>query len=157
MEGVEGFVNLQSITVILFAAGIAGGCATPDARYGNGDYGYGSTHSNEGYYGVIESIESGPARNDANAIAGTIVGGVVGAVVGHQIGSGRGNDAATVAGALGGAVVGHEIGKASPPPKVYFIRVRFDDQTYQTVAQASLDGLRVGESVRIEGERVRHY
>ena len=40
---------------------------------------------------------------------------------------------------------------------VYFIRVRFDDRSYRTVMQTSLDGLRVGDSVRIEADRVRRY
>jgi outer membrane lipoprotein SlyB len=40
---------------------------------------------------------------------------------------------------------------------MYRIRVRFDDRSYRTVAQDSLDGLRVGSSVRIEGDRVRRY
>jgi hypothetical protein len=39
----------------------------------------------------------------------------------------------------------------------YLIRVRFDDRTFKTVAQADLDGLRVGDSVRIEHDRVRPY
>jgi hypothetical protein len=37
------------------------------------------------------------------------------------------------------------------------IRIRFDDRSYQTVTQASLDGLRAGDSVRIERGRVRRY
>ena len=40
---------------------------------------------------------------------------------------------------------------------IYRIRVRFDDGSYRTVAQDGLDGLRVGSSVRIEGDRVRRY
>ena len=108
------FVKLQTIIVPLFAAvALVSGCASSDARYGSNDYRYGSVRSNEGYYGVIDSIESGPARNDDNAIAGTIIGGVIGGVIGHQVGSGRGNDVATVAGAVGGALVGHEVGKAN--------------------------------------------
>ena len=39
----------------------------------------------------------------------------------------------------------------------YRIRVRFDDRSYQTVTQASLDGLHVGDSVQIERDRVRRY
>jgi hypothetical protein len=39
----------------------------------------------------------------------------------------------------------------------YRIRVHFDDRSYQTVTQDSLDGLRVGDSVRIERDRVRRY
>lgn len=40
---------------------------------------------------------------------------------------------------------------------MYRVRVRFDDKSYQTVTQDSLDGLRVGDSVRIERDRVRRY
>ena len=43
------------------------------------------------------------------------------------------------------------------PEDTYRIRVRFDDRSYQTVTQDSLDGLRVGDSVRIERDRVRRY
>jgi hypothetical protein len=39
----------------------------------------------------------------------------------------------------------------------YRVRVRFDDGSFRTVTQESLDGLRVGSSVRIESDRVRHY
>jgi hypothetical protein len=34
---------------------------------------------------------------------------------------------------------------------------RFDDRSFQTVAQASLDGFGIGDSVRIERDRVRRY
>jgi hypothetical protein len=40
---------------------------------------------------------------------------------------------------------------------MYRVRVRFDDRSYQTVTQDNLDGLRVGDSVRIESDRVRRY
>ena len=60
-------------------------------------------------------------------------------------------------GAGGGALAGHEIGKTNGRQDVYLIRVRFDDRSFQTVAQASLDGLGVGDSVRIERDRVRRY
>jgi hypothetical protein len=43
------------------------------------------------------------------------------------------------------------------PEDTYRIRVCFDDRSYQTVTQDSLDGLRVGDSVRIERDRVRRY
>jgi outer membrane lipoprotein SlyB len=150
-------MKLQTITVLLFLAALASGCASSDARYGSNDFRPGSVNSNQGYYAVIDSIERGRAGTDGNAIAGTVVGGLIGGIVGHQIGSGRGNDVATVAGAVGGALAGHEIGDANRQQGVYFIRVRFDDRSYQTVMQDNLDGLRVGDSVRIERDRVRRY
>ena len=148
----------QTIIVPLFAtAALVSGCASSDVNYGSNDSRYGSVRSNEGYYGVIDSIESGPARNDGAAVAGTVIGGVIGGVLGHQVGAGRGNDVATVAGAVGGALVGHAVGSANGQQDDYVIRVRFDDRSYQTVTQSNLDGLRVGDSVRIERNRVRRY
>jgi hypothetical protein len=47
--------------------------------------------------------------------------------------------------------------QSRPTGNVYLIRVRFDDRSYRTVTQSGLDGLRVGDSVRIEDDRVRRY
>ena len=47
--------------------------------------------------------------------------------------------------------------ESRPTGGVYLIRVRFDDRSYRTVTQSGLDGLRVGDSVRIEDNRVRRY
>jgi hypothetical protein len=56
-----------------------------------------------------------------------------------------------------GGVASPDSGNAGGPQDVYLIRVRFDDRSYQTVTQDALDGLRVGDSVRIEHDRVRRY
>jgi outer membrane lipoprotein SlyB len=158
-----------NILVTLIAAGTAlvGGCASPDsphdrydnggARYNDGGSRYYGTRSNEGYYGVVDSIEATRDATSNNAVAGTIIGGVVGGVLGHQVGSGTGNSVATVAGAVGGAVVGHEIGKGNPNQDMYRLRIRFDNGNYQTVTQASIGDLRVGDSVRIESGRAYRY
>jgi hypothetical protein len=45
-------------------------------------------------------------------------------------------------------------GEHSP---AYAIRVRFDDRSRRTVTQVGLDGLRIGDGVRIERDRVRRY
>jgi outer membrane lipoprotein SlyB len=129
------------------------------SRYDDGGSRYYGARSNEGYYGVVDSIESKSrtSNTNSNAVAGTIIGGVVGGVLGHQVGSGTGNTVATVAGAVGGAVVGHEIGKGNPDPDTYRLRIRFDNGNYQTVTQASIGDLRVGDSVRIENGRVYRY
>jgi hypothetical protein len=103
-------MRLQTIIVPLFAAAtLASACVST----GGNDRRDGSVRSNENYYAVIDSIETGPDDS--------------------------------------------EIGKANARQDVYFVRVRFDDRSYQTVTQASLDGLHVGDSVRIEGDRVRRY
>ena len=59
--------------------------------------------------------------------------------------------------AIDGTTIGRPIGYATEQPRVFVIRVRFDDRSYRTVTQSGLDGLRVGDSVRIEEDRVRRY
>ncbi len=162
------------VTLIFAGTALVGGCATADSpyvRYDNSGYRYDNnshaydnsgsrysgTRSNDGYYGVLDSIESTRGGSDQNAVAGTIIGGVIGGVLGHQIGSGTGNTVATVAGALGGAAVGHEIGRGNASQDAYRLRIRFDNGNYQTVTQAGIDNLRVGDSVRIENGRAYRY
>ena len=86
--------------------------------------------------------------------AGAVVGGIVGGVLGHQVGSGRGNDAATVAGAVGGAVVGNEIEKRRDGDEQYRVVVQLRDGREATFLQDSLNGIRVGDRVRIDGNRL---
>lgn len=107
--------------------------------------------------GVVDSIETVSGTNKGNRVAGAILGGVLGGVLGHQIGSGRGNDAATVVGALGGAAVGHEIGESKGTLDSYRVSVRTDDAGVRVVEQPSLNGLRIGDRVRIDGDRVTLY
>jgi outer membrane lipoprotein SlyB len=57
---------------------------------------------------------------------------------------------------VGGAMIGQRIGQGNEQA-VYAIRVQFDDRSYRTVTQSGLDGLRVGDGVRIEDDRVRRY
>jgi outer membrane lipoprotein SlyB len=148
------------LTLLFAGTTLVGGCAVADSprgRYDNGDSRYSGARSNEGYYGVVDSIDSmrGGSRDDA--IAGTIIGGVIGGVIGHQIGSGTGNTVATVAGAVGGAAVGHEIGQANAGQDAYRIRIRLDNGIYQTVTQASIGNLRAGDSVRVADGRAYRY
>jgi outer membrane lipoprotein SlyB len=86
--------------------------------------------------------------------AGAVVGGIVGGVLGHQIGSGRGNDVATAAGAIGGAVAGNEIEKRRSGDEQYRVVVQLRDGREATFMQDSLNGIRVGDRVRIEGNRL---
>jgi uncharacterized protein YcfJ len=75
-------------------------------------------------------------------------------VIGHQIGSGRGNTAATVAGAAGGALAGNEVEKRRGGDEAYRITVQTRDGRESTFTQDSLNGLRVGDPVRVDGGRV---
>src|ERR1700687_928450 len=85
---------------------------------------------------------------------GAVLGGLVGGVLGHQIGSGRGNDAATVAGAVGGAVVGNQLERQRAGADYYHITVRLSDGREATYTQDSLNGIRVGDRVRVGSDRL---
>ena len=54
-------------------------------------------------------------------------------------------------------LVGHEIGQANAGQDAYRLRVRLDNGIYQTVTQASIGNLRVGDSVRVENGRAYRY
>jgi outer membrane lipoprotein SlyB len=86
--------------------------------------------------------------------AGAVIGGIAGGVLGHQVGSGRGNDAATVAGVIGGAVVGNEVEKRRASGERYRITVQFRDGREATYVQNDLNGIRVGDRVRVEGDHL---
>lgn len=107
--------------------------------------------------GVVESVETIQGTQQGNKVAGTILGGVIGGVLGHQIGSGRGNDAATVAGALGGAALGHNLGDKRGSRDSYRVSVRMDNGQTHVIQQDSLNGLRTGDRVRVDGNHVTLY
>ena len=113
-------------------------------------------------YGVIDSInvvQANDGNSGGNGVVGTVLGGVVGGLVGHQVGKGRGNTVATLAGAVGGAVVGNQIEQRNnvQTRDMYQISVRLDNGRYQTYTQDSVGDMRVGNRVRIDGDRVNRY
>ena len=149
----------------LAAAAALAGCASDpyygDARYGDSRYyeprytaapsypGNGA-YSDYGRVVAIDVVRGPGGTTGGGAVAGAIVGGVLG----HQIGSGRGNDAATVAGAIGGAVVGNEMEKRREGDEHYRIVVQFRDGRESAFVQDSLYGIRVGDRVRVDGNRL---
>lgn len=137
------------------------GYGYPDTRYGTDTrYGYPDARysaTNYTTYGVVDAIDMTSSGRDPHNVAGTVIGGVIGGVLGHQIGSGRGNSVATVAGAVGGAVVGHEVEESTKRQDLYRVRIRLEGGGYQTLMQDTLGGLRVGDRVRVDNDRVSRY
>jgi len=141
------------------AAALLAACASDD-RVGYTQPGYYSS-APASYYGdnvygdyarvVAIDVERAPGGSTG---AGAVLGGIAGGVLGHQLGSGRGNDAATVAGAIGGAVVGNEVEKRRAANERYRITVRFRDGREATYVQNDLNGIRVGDRVRVEGDHL---
>lgn len=148
----------------------AGLCALGLAACGSSPY-YGdspapvyrSNGSSMTEYGRVLGIETVAMNGGSGRTtgAGAVVGGVVGGVIGHQIGSGRGNDAATVAGAIGGAVVGNEIERnrnnSGYQGTAYRVDVRTEGGAVRTVMMENVGDIRVGDRVRIDGDRISRY
>jgi outer membrane lipoprotein SlyB len=104
-------------------------------------------------YGRVVAIDvvQGSGRTHGG---GAVLGGLAGGILGHQIGSGRGNTAATVAGAVGGAVVGNEVERRRNDDEYYRVTVQFRDGREASFTQDSLDGIRVGDRVRVDGNHL---
>jgi outer membrane lipoprotein SlyB len=158
MKGIRWFTGLAALATL-------GGCASDPYYYNYGDSRYSEppryysapppAYGSVAYtdYGRVVGIEA-VGRAGGSTGAGAVVGGIVGGVLGHQVGSGRGNDAATVAGAIGGAVAGNEIEKRRSSDDHYRITVEMRDGRTATYAQESLNGIRVGDRVRVVDGRL---
>ena len=104
--------------------------------------------------GKVEAIEMYRVQESKPVNTGTIVGGIAGGLLGHQIGSGRGNTAATIAGTVGGAVVGNEIEKKQTQTTRYRIVVRLESGSTLVLEETTDGNLRVGDRVRVQGNRI---
>jgi outer membrane lipoprotein SlyB len=130
-------------------------CSSDPVSYSEPRYISGSSYNSGAYYDSGRVVAIDVVRGSGSTGAGAVLGGIVGGVLGHQVGSGRGNTAATVAGAVGGAVVGNEVEKRRNDDERYRVIVQMRDGREAAFEQDSLDGLRVGDRVRVaEGNRL---
>jgi outer membrane lipoprotein SlyB len=107
-------------------------------------------------FGVVSDIDVFEDRTRPSG-GGAILGAVIGGVVGNQIGSGSGRAAATGAGVIGGAIVGNAIEDRNRRDDEFFrVVVRLDNGNRREFDYKQLNGLRVGDRVRIDdGQLVR--
>ena len=146
MQSAKSWIAIASLAL----ASLLAACATVDTEP-RVVYGYGPPT------GVVEGIDYVPHRAQPSG-AGAIAGGVAGGVLGHQIGSGTGNTVATIAGAIGGALVGNEIERRSRRGDEDFrVGVRMDDGSYRVFVTEAKPAVRIGDRVRIEGDRIYRY
>lgn len=149
----------QSLAILVIAASsITFGCASQDYQP-TYQPGYSSSApSSYRAFGVIDSIQVINDGGGSSSGAGAVIGGIAGGILGNQVGGGSGNTAATIAGAVGGAVVGNQIERNRAQPRTtYQISVRLDNGQYQTINQDNVEGLRVGNRVEIQNDRVYRY
>jgi hypothetical protein len=147
-------MKLRSIVLSLLLAppagwGISGAAQVPPVA--NGPAG----PIAEARLGVVDSIESSQVENDSDSTGAAVIGGVQTRVargpapsacmVGRPVGAGLPSNRRSVA---------YKPAAAAERQAAYFIRVRLEDGSHQTVAQIGLDGLRLGDGVRIDRYRL---
>lgn len=156
------------LSLIAVASLALGGCAHHNASSRNDPY---YDNRSNVQYGQVRSIEQDfsddrPGRNETSSGGGALVGGVIGGVIGNQVGKGSGRAAATVIGAVGGAIVGNEIERQNQQPYaqngqrergIFHVLVRLDNRSEQWFDFERVDGLRIGDRVRIENGRLQRY
>jgi outer membrane lipoprotein SlyB len=104
--------------------------------------------------GAVRQID--PITETHASGVGAVAGGALGGVLGHQFGKGDGKKAMTLLGAVGGAVAGHQVEKARNTKVVgYRVQVQLDNGETRTFEPTELDGLKVGDRVRVEQGTLR--
>ena len=156
--------KLITLSALASALVLAAGCSSvrndPMPTYGavGSAPTYSSTASSEAVqYGYVRNIQQlDTARRTSGA--GALLGAVIGGAVGNQIGSGTGRAAATGVGAVAGAVVGNKIEQNRNAGQAYFqVDVRLDNGDFRTFDYYDLNGLRVGDRVRIQDGQLQRW
>jgi outer membrane lipoprotein SlyB len=128
------------------------------APYGSAPYGSPAYSSDQAMqYGYVRNITQLDTTRRTSG-AGAILGAVVGGVVGNQIGHGTGRAAATGIGAVAGAVAGNQIERNRSSGQAYYqVDVRMDNGDTRSFDYYDINGLRVGDRVRIEGDQLQRW
>ena len=180
------FFRQLGLGLIAVASLAVGGCAHQSPNWRNDAYQNNRSNVQYGQVRSIEQDLSGdrPGRNDSSGSGGgggALVGGVIGGVIGNQVGKGSGRAAATIVGVVGGALVGAEIDRQNQQQStqngsygnyggygsdrrggqreqgIFHVLVRMDNRSEQWFDFERVDGLRVGDRVRIENGRLQRY
>jgi outer membrane lipoprotein SlyB len=127
----------------------------PRGAYGDGYGRYGYSQPAGVEYGRVHHIQA-LSGYQANTGGGALLGGLIGAVVGRQFGnSSHGKATGTFAGAVGGVLIGNEIERQQRGGRDgLVIAVALDGGGLREFAVPSAGDLRVGDRVRIEGNRL---
>lgn len=137
--------NIKKITVLLFAAVLAG-CASGLS---------GSSYTRDQARQVedvrmatVESVRQVLIEGTKSAV-GTTAGAVVGGIGGSNVGAGKGSSVGAVLGAVAGGVVGSAIEEGATRQTATEITVRFEDGKLIAVTQAGDEKFQPGDRVRV--------
>lgn len=136
------------LAAIVASLALLSGCATSSPRYVD-ERGYEICNR----CGTVERIVRVYGEGGSTG-GGAVAGAIIGGVLGNQIGSGSGRDAATVAGAIAGGIAGNEIERDVRSAPRYEITVRMENGRRLVFTQRDHYGLRDGDYVRAEGNKV---
>lgn len=150
-------LRLARLVPLLAAVSLLGACANRPPVVGSAPV-YGVAGPNQGanvQFGQVIRIEHVNSRNNTTG-TGAIAGGVAGAVLGRQFGNSSGGRAqGTFIGAIAGALIGNEIEKdRAGHPDVVRISVALDHGGARDFDYRDAGGLRVGDRVRVDGDRL---
>jgi outer membrane lipoprotein SlyB len=156
--------KLITLTALASTLVLTVGCSTvrndPTPTYGTvgSPAAYPSTGAYESVqYGYVRNIQQLDTSRRTSG-AGALLGAVIGGAVGNQIGSGTGRAAATGVGAVAGAVVGNKIEENRKGSQSYYqVDVRMDNGDFKTFDYLDLNGLRVGDRVRIQDGQLQRW
>ena len=137
------FATVCSVSALVLITACSSGPRRSDP-YANAP----SAVSTASQYGNVSNIEI--VSTGSRGAGGAVLGAVIGAVIGNQIGSGSGRAAATGVGAVGGAIIGNNLQKRNETD-VYRISVRLDNGSTAQFDYQSIEDLRVGDRVKVEG------
>jgi len=154
-------ITLTAAASLVLAAGCSSVRNDPAPTYGavgsGPTYPTGTTAYDSVQYGYVRNVQQLDTSRRSTG-AGPLLGAVVGGVLGNQVGSGTGRAAATAAGAIGGAVIGKKIEERNQAPQNYFqVDVQLDNGDFKTFDYADLNGLRVGDRVRVQDNQLQRW
>jgi len=155
-------MTLTAVATLAFAAGCSSVKDNTPPAYGSvGSAPYSSApaySSNEAtQYGYVRNITQLDTTRRTSG-AGAILGAVVGGALGNQVGQGTGRAAATGAGAVAGAVIGNRIEQNRQAGQSYYqVDVRLDNGDMRSFDYYDINGLRVGDRVRVEGGQLQRW
>ncbi|WP_280156253.1 glycine zipper 2TM domain-containing protein [Piscinibacter sp. XHJ-5] len=157
--------KLMTLSAVASALVLAAGCSSvsentaPPASgtIGASPYSSSSSSTEAAQFGYVRNIQQHETARRSSG-AGAILGAVIGGALGNQVGSGSGRTAATAIGAVGGAVAGNKIEENRSGGQAYYqVDVRLDNGDFRSFDYYDVNGLRVGDRVRVEGNQLQRW
>lgn len=111
-----------------------------------------ATCPNCGTIEAINIVEEGQASG-----AGAVAGAVAGGVAGNKLGGKKNKKLGTLLGAVGGAVGGHYAEKYLRKGKRWDVIVQLNDESHKTISFESEPPYKVGDRVKVDGDKLTTY